>query len=45
MDVEFRGIATDSNSAREEVADQCRDFLRMSLEREVSRVEELNPRA
>src|SRR5215510_6715223 len=31
-------------SACEEVADQCRDFLRMSLEREVASVEEMNGR-
>ena len=32
------------NSACEKVADQCRDFGRMSLEREVARIEEMNLR-
>src|SRR5215475_12112719 len=32
------------DSACEEVADHCRDFLRMSLEREVTRIEEMNLR-
>ena len=33
-----------ANSACEEVADLCRDLLRMGLEREVARVEEMDHR-